>query len=66
MKDNVGSADFWIRMAAGALLLGLGLFLTGNARWLILPGGVLMTTALAHWCPLYTLFGASTCEAKTP
>jgi len=64
MRDNVGSTiDIAVRAAAGALLLGLGFVLPDNGRWLILPGGVLLATALAHWCPLYALFGVSTCKA---
>jgi len=63
MRDNVGGIDLAARIAVGALLLGLGLVLKDNARWLILPGGLLLGMALARWCPLYALFGVSTCKA---
>ena len=64
MKVNVGSADKAIRIVIGLALLSLLFLLEGKARWFGLIGLVPLLTALSGFCPLYTLFGLSTCPRK--
>jgi hypothetical protein len=60
---NVGPVDRALRIAIGGLLLAyalkLGLPVTGW-NWVGWIGAVLLLTALAEICPLYSLLGAST------
>lgn len=64
MKVNVGSADKAIRIVIGLALLSLLFLLDGRARWFGLIGLVPLLTAFTGFCPLYTLFGLSTCPRK--
>lgn len=67
MKKNVGTADKIVRVIV-AILLGV-LYFTG-----VIPGviGVILLilaiifilTSLISFCPLYTLFGISTCPVE--
>lgn len=64
MKKNVGNTDRIIRGAAGALLAGLGFTgVIAGAPGIVLGvvGVVLLATAAVGFCPLYRLFGVSTC-----
>jgi Protein of unknown function (DUF2892) len=64
MKSNLGSIDRAIRIVAGLALLALVFALDGAARWFGLIGIVPLVTGLAGSCPLYTLFGLTTCPMK--
>lgn len=64
MKANVGRADKILRIVAGLGLLSLILILEGNARWWGLVGLIPLATGLINFCPLYTLFGLTTCPVK--
>ena len=67
MKTNEGVTDRVIRVAVGLLILGSFFLIEGNARWLAGIGVVPLLTGLAGYCPLYSLFGLSTCPLeKTP
>lgn len=65
LKKNVHPLE-----RAGRIVLGLGLlaafFLLPEAsyRWAFLIGIVPLFTGLAGSCPLYTVFGFSTCPLK--
>lgn len=65
MKTNVGSADKIIRIGLAAVaaliavLTGAG---TVSGILLLVVAGVLLVTALVGFCPLYRLFGVSTCK----
>lgn len=61
MTKNIGNTDKIIRIVAGVLLIGWGLF-AGN--WLGAIGIVPLATALIGWCPAYLPFGINTCEVK--
>ncbi len=61
MKQNVGSIDRFVRVALGIVLLALMLVLEGNARWWGLVGLVPLLTGIFGTCPLYSIFGLSTC-----
>jgi len=65
MNKNVGSIDKIARLILALGLFSLFFFLEGNARYWALVGLVPLTTALLNTCPLYCLFGLSTCPIKT-
>lgn len=64
MTRNVGSIDRILRIIAGLALLSLLVLLEGNARWWGLIGLVPLLTGLFSACPLYSVFGLSTCPLK--
>ena len=61
MKKNVGGIDKLLRILVGLGLLSLLVVLEGPARWLGLIGLVPLLTAFAGFCPLYAVFGFSSC-----
>ena len=62
---NEGSFDRAFRVIVGLGLLAL-FFLYPQASWRYwtLIGIVPMLTGLVGWCPLYSVFGLSTCPTK--
>lgn len=64
-KTNVGTIDRLVRIIAGLVLLSL-FFLYPDASWryFALIGIVPLATGLLSTCPLYSLFGLSTCPMK--
>ena len=64
MKDNVGGFDKILRVVAGVALLSLVGLLDGGVRWWGLVGLIPLGTGLLNFCPLYSLFGISTCSMK--
>lgn len=60
MKANVGGADKILRILAGVVLLGLAAAGIG-APWTWI-GVVPLATGLINFCPLYMVFGMSTCK----
>ena len=64
MQINVGPVDRAIRVIAGFVLFSF--ILTGEtaARWLGLVGVLPLATAVAGSCPVYALFGATTCPLR--
>ena len=63
MKHNVGMLDRGIRILVGLALLAVFFLADGPARWIGLIGIVPLGTAAMGWCPLYAVFGLSTCPA---
>ena len=61
MKPNVGTADMIGRIIIALALLSMALFLEGNARWFATLGFIPLLTGSLRFCPLYTMFGISTC-----
>jgi hypothetical protein len=62
---NVGSIDRIIRIVLGvALLFAFFAMPEASYRWLLLIGIVPLATALMGSCPLYSIFGISTCPMK--
>ncbi len=62
---NVGSLDRIIRIVAGVILLALFFYdADASYRWLYLIGIVPLATGLMSTCPLYSIFGISTCPRK--
>lgn len=71
MTANVGSLDRVIRIVLGLVLIiaafvpALGLFSQPLAQGgVVIAGLVLIGTALMRFCPLYRLFGLSTCKVS--
>jgi Inner membrane protein YgaP-like, transmembrane domain len=65
MKTNVGSVDRILRVVF-ALALFVVLFVVDSPwRWIGLFGIVPLATALMKSCPLYSIFGISTCKTST-
>ncbi|MBE3552521.1 YgaP family membrane protein [Kyrpidia tusciae] len=62
MKENVGKVDRVIRAVIGIVLLALLFIVPGNAKYIGLIGIIPLFTAVAKWCPLYSLFGINTCR----
>lgn len=64
MKQNVGMIDKVLRVVLGLALLAYVVLGSGSLRFIGLVGIVPLLTALVGYCPLYSLFGLSTCPAK--
>ncbi|MEC1769636.1 YgaP family membrane protein [Schinkia azotoformans] len=64
MKINIGKSDRIIRIIFALVLFSLFFFLEGNLKYLALIGIIPLVTAFIKFCPLYTLFGISTCKIK--
>jgi len=62
MPQNVGDIDKWLRIIAGLLILGLGVF--GPLGWWGVPGIVPLATRLMGGCPAYSLIGMNTCQRR--
>lgn len=68
MKKNIGKFDSIIRyiIALVAAILIFTNTLTGTAAIIAgVIGAAMLITGLIGWCGLYSLFGMSTCPAKT-
>ncbi|MBW6506649.1 MAG: DUF2892 domain-containing protein [Rhodobacteraceae bacterium] len=66
LKENVGTIDRVVRIAAGALLL-VAFYLNHDSpwTWLYVAGAaVLVLTGLVKTCPIYSVLGLSTCPLK--
>jgi predicted RND superfamily exporter protein len=59
MKCNVGKAEKIIRILFGAIIILLGVYFKS---WWGIVGLIPIITGLCGNCPLYTLFGISTCK----
>ncbi|MEW6195586.1 MAG: DUF2892 domain-containing protein [Bacteroidota bacterium] len=67
MKKNMGSADRIIRVIIAAIVAALFFtnVLTGTLGIILLVLSVVFVlTSLFSFCPLYIIFGISTCPAK--
>jgi hypothetical protein len=58
MKANVGGIDRILRIVLGFALIGAGAYF--KSYWGLI-GLVPLLTATMRFCPLYTVFGLSTC-----
>lgn len=67
MKKNVSTADMAIRIIL-AIVLGALYFtgtITGTAGIVALVlGAIFVLTGLMRFCPLYAIFGISTCKTR--
>lgn len=67
MKKNMGTIDKTIRIIIAAVVAGL--YYAGTISGtlgivLLVLAGVFVLTSLVSFCPLYTVFGISTCPNK--
>jgi hypothetical protein len=67
MEKNMNGIDRIIRIViaiaavAGAALVGFG----SIGAWILLVvGGIMLVTAAVGFCPLYRVFGVSTCKVR--
>ena len=61
MKENVGSGDKITRILIGVVIVAAGIY---YETWLGLIGIIPVATGMIKFCPLYALFGISTCPSK--
>jgi hypothetical protein len=67
MNANVGNADKLIRLLIAAVAAILAFSVGAGSLLgivLLLVAGVMLVTAAVGFCPLYRLFGMSTCQVK--
>ena len=65
MKTNEGNTDRIIRVVLAAVFIVLAFTLNGALVWVMgLLGAIMLVTAAVGFCPLYALFGISTCPVK--
>ena len=68
MQKNMGSADRVIRVLIALVIAGLYFTntITGTLGLvLLILAVVFLLTSLVSFCPLYTIFGISTCKRKS-
>lgn len=67
MKKNMNKADAWIRFMI-VLAIGVLYFTNVISGTLAIVLGALalifLITSIISWCPLYRLFGISTCKTE--
>lgn len=61
MKKNVGTVDMVVRLVLGIAIVGWGIY---AGSWFGLLAIIPIATALTGFCPLFTIFGISTCKIK--
>lgn len=67
IKVNEGPIDRVVRVAAGVALLAIALvgILASPLSWVAgAVGVILVATGVTGFCPLYSLFGVSTCPVN--
>lgn len=66
LKTNVGGIDRILRIVIGLALLAAYFLLPGMGyRWIFIVLGVIaLSTGLMKSCPLYSIFGFSSCPLK--
>jgi len=60
MKKNVGKTDKVVRIVLGVAIAAAGIYFK---NWWGLLAIVPLGTAFINFCPLYAIFGLSTCPA---
>lgn len=61
MKNNVGGADRMLRVIAGVIIIGMGIY---YGSWWGLVGLVPLLTGITRFCPLYSMIGINSCNSK--
>jgi hypothetical protein len=61
MSKNVGGIDKLIRVILAMAIMAVG-FYDPEYWWTFIIGVILLITAIASLCPLYSLLGFSTCH----
>ncbi len=68
MKCNVGGVERPIRIGIGIVSILIGFFAdlsTGMAGAALAVGAILLLTGAVGFCPLFMLFGISTCSPSS-
>ncbi len=66
LKKNVGAVERILRLAVGvAALVAFFMLPEASYRYWLLIGIIPLATGLLSSCPLYTIFGISTCKVKS-
>ncbi len=66
LKRNVGSVERIIRLVIGvAAIVAFFMLPEASYRYWLLLGIIPLATGLLSSCPLYTIFGISTCKMKS-
>lgn len=58
MKKNIGAFDGWFRILL--FMIGMIYAIMWGPWYVVLPGAILLATAILQWCPLYELVGYRT------
>lgn len=61
MNSNVGGLDKLFRILLAMIVMGIG-FYDPSKWWLFVIGIVPLLTGIFSFCPLYKIFGFSTCN----
>ena len=61
MKINVGSTERMLRIIAGIIIIGIGVY---YQSWWGVIGVVPLLTGLFRFCPLYSMLGMNTCRRE--
>ena len=61
MKKNVGNIERWLRILFGAAIITTGIYFQS---WLGVIGIIPIITGSIGNCPLYSIFGFSTCKVR--
>jgi hypothetical protein len=64
LKRNEHKVERWLRVLLGLVLLTV--FLVDHRAWWGLVGIVPLLTGIVGTCPLYSVFGFSTCPRDAP
>ncbi len=67
MKKNVGTTDRILRILLAAVIAGLFFtnVITGTPGIVLMVlAGIFLVTGFISFCPLYAIFGISTCPVK--
>lgn len=67
MKKNMGSTDKLVRFTLAILVAAVVYFevVEGTIAYILLAAaGIFVLTSLVSFCPLYSIFGLSTCPVK--
>lgn len=63
MKTNIHPYERGLRVIVGLFLMSLA-FWGPSSLWFLI-GIIPIATGLSGWCPMYTMFGISTCKMNT-
>lgn len=64
MEKNVNGIDAFVRVIFGLIFVDLFFVLDGSIKSISLVGIVLLFTASVKFCPIYRIFGISTCKVR--
>jgi hypothetical protein len=60
MKTNVHPIERWARVVLGVIIMSFAFW--GPTNYWYLLGLISVATGFIGWCPIYSMFGISTCK----